>query len=79
MSVNGRFEKFTPTSGPGGLFCTPGGKFCCTMKPAVRELKACSSLLRKTAVPAFAMALATRFVNAGVAGVAPFTLHTPST
>src|SRR5882672_2093461 len=49
------------------------------MKPAVREVKACSSLLRKDAVPALAMALATRFVKSGVAGVVPFTLQTPST
>src|SRR4051812_19608220 len=41
ISENDRLEKFTPTSGPGGLFCTPGGKFCCTIKPAVRDVKAC--------------------------------------
>src|SRR5215218_3157588 len=37
-SVNDRFEKFTPTNGPAGRLRTPGGKFCCTMKPAVRDV-----------------------------------------
>jgi hypothetical protein len=49
------------------------------MKPAVRDVKASWSLLRKAAVPALAIALATKSVNALVAGVVPFTLQTPST
>src|ERR1043165_8909226 len=66
MSEKPRLEKFTPTSGPGGLFCTPGGKFCCTIKPAVRDVNAFCPLLRNAAVPALAMALATRSVGAFV-------------
>src|SRR5438477_267491 len=74
MSEKPRLEKLTPTSGPGGLFCTPGGKFCCTINPAVREENALLSLLRNAAVPALAMASAI-FAEAGV-GVR---LQTPST
>jgi hypothetical protein len=59
MSENPSCEKFTPTSGPGGLLFTPGGKCCCTMNPAVRELKAFCPLLKNAAVPALAMAWAT--------------------
>ena len=78
-SLNGKFEKLTPTNGPGGLLSTPGGKCCCTMNPAVREVNAFCPLLKKPAVPAFAIASATRLVNALVVGVVPFTLQTPST
>src|SRR5687767_14169584 len=35
MSEKERFEKFTPSRGPGGRLRIPGGKFCCTMNPAV--------------------------------------------
>src|ERR1700685_1844238 len=75
MSENCRLEKLTPTSGPGPEFWTPGGKFCWTMKPAVRDVKAFSSLLKNEAVPALAMALA----RIAVGGTVPFTLQTPST
>src|ERR1035437_9771574 len=76
MSENPSCEKFTPTSGPGGLLFTPGGKCCCTMNPAVRELKAFCPLLKNAAVPALAMAWATE----GSAAVAlVLTAQTPST
>src|SRR5436190_11448583 len=75
MSEKYRFENSTPTSGPGGLFRTGGGKCCCTMYPAVRELKAFWVLLRKAAVPALEMALPTTFGS----GVVPFTLQTART
>src|SRR6185369_13169097 len=52
-------EKFTPTSGPGGLLRTPGGKFCWTINPAVREVNAFWSLLKNAAVPALVMASST--------------------
>src|SRR5207245_6571673 len=73
-SEKDRLEKFTPTSGPDGRFWIPGGKFCCTMKPAVRELNASWPLLRKAAVPAFVIAS----ITSSGAGPA-FKLHTPST
>src|SRR5204863_6633399 len=75
MSEKYRFENSTPTSGPGGLLRTGGGKCCCTMKPAVRELNAFWALLRNAAVPAFETALAT---TAG-SGVVPLTLQTVRT
>src|ERR1035438_6106364 len=59
MSEKPSCEKFTPTSGPGGVLAIPGGKFCCTMSPAVREEKALLSLLKNAAEPALAMASAT--------------------
>lgn len=74
-SVNERLEKFTPTSGPFGRLTMPGGKCCCTMNPAVRELKACWSLLKNAAVPALVIASS----RSSAAGGAPFTLQTPST
>jgi hypothetical protein len=58
MSEKASWLKFTPTSGPGGLLTTPGGKFCCTIIAAVRGVKAFCALLRNAAVPAFAIALA---------------------
>src|SRR6187399_2943478 len=76
ISEKPKLEKFTPTSGPGGLFFTPGGKFCCTMKPAVRVVNALLSLLRNAAVPALAMAFATRSTGVGEVG---FSVQTPST
>jgi hypothetical protein len=33
MSEKASCEKFTPTSGPGGVLAMPGGKCCCTMSP----------------------------------------------
>ena len=60
MSEKLSCEKFTPTSGPGGLLRMPMGKCCCTMSPAVRDEKALLSLLKNAAVPALAMASATR-------------------
>ena len=51
-------EYSTPTSGPGGVKSTPGGKCCWRMNPAVREVRASPPLLRKAAVPAFDTAMA---------------------
>ena len=76
MSENYSCEKFTPTSGPGGLLSMPGGKCCCTMKPAVREVKALLSLLKNAAVPALAMASADQ--RSAAVGLV-FSAQTPST
>src|SRR5487761_2574819 len=76
MSEKPSCEKYTPTSGTGGLLFTPGGKCCCTMNPAVRVLKAFWPLLKNAAVPALAMASAT----SGLADVAlVLSAQTPST
>src|SRR5712692_11062909 len=40
MSEKNRFDNPTPTSGPGAVLFTPGGKCCWMMKPAVRDVKA---------------------------------------
>ena len=40
MSEKNRFERPTPTRGPGGVLRTPGGKCCWMMNPAVRDVKA---------------------------------------
>src|SRR5262245_21882867 len=74
-SANDRLEKFTPTSGPVEVFKMPGGKYCCTMKPAVREVNASSALLRNAAVPAFVIASITSRVDVFVLAK----LHTPRT
>src|SRR5476649_1019979 len=76
MSEKASCEKFTPTSGPGGLFKIPGGKFCCTMNPAVRDEKAFCPLLKNAAAPALEMASAT----SGSAELEPvLSAQTPST
>jgi hypothetical protein len=46
MSEINRFDKPTPTSGPGGALMTPGGKCCWIMNPAVRDVKAFWLLLK---------------------------------
>src|SRR5437667_5235174 len=38
MSEKKRLERPTPTSGPGAVLKTPGGKCCWIMKPAVRDV-----------------------------------------
>src|SRR5438477_11175826 len=58
MSDVKRFESPTPTSGPGAVLLTPGGKCCWIMKPAVREVNASWLLLKYAAVPAFETAVA---------------------
>src|SRR3954451_17768757 len=46
MSDENRLDNPTPTSGPGAVLRTPGGKCCWMMNPAVREVNAFWLLLR---------------------------------
>jgi len=46
MSDVNKFERPTPTSGPGAVLRTPGGKCCWMIKPAVRDVNAFWLLLR---------------------------------
>src|SRR5438874_5044378 len=75
MSEMNRFDRPTPTSGPGAVLRTPGGKCCWIMKPAVREVNAFWLLLRYEAVPAFE----TQLEMSSALGGVPFTLQTAST
>src|SRR5437763_4635869 len=75
MSEVKRFERPTPTSGPGDVLRTPGGKCCWMMNPAVREVNAFWLLLKYAAVPAFDTQLE---ISSALGGV-PFTLQTAST
>ncbi len=57
-SENGRFEKPTPTSGPGAVLKMPGGKCSWMMNPAVRLVNAFALLLKNAPVPALETAAA---------------------
>src|SRR3977135_3552464 len=75
MSEKNRFERPTPTSGPGAVLRTPKGKCCWMINPAVRDVKAFCLLLKDDAVPAFETQLA---ISSWV-GSPPRTFQTPRT
>src|ERR1700736_3939545 len=75
MSEMNRFDRPTPTSGPGALLLTPGGKCCWMMKPAVREENAFLFLLKNAAVPALDTAVA----SSSLPAAPPRTTQTAST
>src|SRR5205814_9808049 len=75
MSEKKRFDRPTPTRGPGAVLRTPGGKCCWIMKPAVREVNAFWLLLKYEAVPA----LETQLEISRTSGSPPRTFQTPRT
>src|SRR3954452_11088195 len=70
-----KFERPTPTSGPGAVLRTPGGECCWMINPAVRDVNAFWLLLRYAAVPA----VGTQLEVSSALGAVPFTLQTAST
>ena len=93
MSLQGSCENCTPKSGPPGVKSTPGGKCSCTIKLAVRAVKAWPRVLRNEPVPAFEIAASSEgtrtpsspqllhepFDPMTVSALAPAILKTPST